>query len=294
MRASTFTRRGATLAAALVLLTSCAEAEPDSTQTPRPSSSTTASPTTAASRPPTSAVITTSADELNASFAQLAAGLAGDVGVTVYGGQEPRTFGTWNSGTAWSTIKVPLAVAALRRDPGAAGPLVTRVIVNSDNAAAESLWALLGSGEQAAKAVQEVLGEGGDTATTVQSQRVRPPFTPFGQTIWSQDQSARFVFGLPCVADAGEVLGKMRGVDAGQQWGLAGRAAVKGGWGPGESGGYLVRQLAVLEVGDKTIGVSLAAVPRDGAFESGTAMISKLGDWVYDHRADLPAGSCRR
>ncbi|HXS86316.1 MAG TPA: hypothetical protein VN741_11840, partial [Mycobacterium sp.] len=52
-----------------------------------------------------------------------------------------QLFGTWTSGLAWSTIKVPLAVAVLRA--GLPAP-VDLVITHSNNAAAEELWSQLG------------------------------------------------------------------------------------------------------------------------------------------------------
>jgi hypothetical protein len=233
-------------------------------------------------------------DALDDSFTQLAASLPpGDVGIAVAGAQQSRSFGKWSSGTAWSTIKVPLAIAAIRKNSPAAQPLMAEAIAESDNAAAEELWAMLGSPPEAAQAVQTVLAEGGDSSTTVQSERVRPPFTAFGQTDWPQQQQARFAFALPCLGAASSVIDQMRHLDSEQQWGLAADGvAAKGGWGPQPDGRYLVRQLAVLTNDAGNSGVALAAKPADGRFETGAAMITKLGAWVLEHRGELPAGRC--
>jgi hypothetical protein len=237
------------------------------------------------------------ADTLQASFDQMAKTLpAGDVGIAVSGGAQPRSFGSWSTGTAWSTIKVPLAIAALRKDSHLDQSLIVRAIVDSDNDAAEQMWATLGTPAEAAKAVQAVLAQGGDTTTTVQSQRVRPQFTAFGQTDWPQEQQARFAFALPCLdaASAAPVIAQMHHLDGEQQWGLAvlTSAAAKGGWGPQSDGGYLVRQLAVVTNESGTAGVALAAKPADGKFATGTAMLDTLGQWVFSHRAELPLGHC--
>ena len=72
-------------------------------------------------------------------------------------------------------------------------------ITASDNAAAGQLWASLGEPHTAAAQVQTVLRSGGDGDTLVQSQRVRPGFTAFGQTIWSLANQAGFVAALPCI-----------------------------------------------------------------------------------------------
>lgn len=217
----------------------------------------------------------------------------GAVGVTVAGGGQVLSFGTWTAGAAWSTIKVPLSIAALRVDAAAAESSMLQAITQSDNAAAEQLWQLLGGGETAAAAVQGVLFEAGDTSTVVQSEQVRPPYSPFGQTTWSQDQAARFASALPCVASAGPVLDQMHNIQSGY-WGLAtmNGAATKGGWGPEADGGYLVRQIAVVTNDAGNFGVSLAAKPSDFSFETGTAMLDVLAGWIGEHLQEFPAGSC--
>ena len=286
MRRSTSISAGAALVAALTLV-SCACSAPN-----EPASQ--PSPPVAVQPPPSTAP---SNDTLQASFEEMAKTLpAGDVGIAVSGGAQPRTFGSWSTGTAWSTIKVPLAIAALRKDSHLDQRLIVRAIANSDNDAAEQMWATLGAPTEAAQAVQAVLAQGGDTTTTVQSQRVRPPYTAFGQTDWPQAQQARFAFALPCLdsASTAPVIDQMHRLDAEQLWGLAAldSAAAKGGWGPQPDGGYLVRQLAVVTNESGTSGVALAAKPVDGKFATGIAILDKLGAWVFNHRGELPAGHC--
>ncbi|WP_231514639.1 class A beta-lactamase-related serine hydrolase [Mycobacterium sp. URHB0044] len=232
-------------------------------------------------------------EDLQASFEELAATLPADVGVAVAGEDQVSSFGTWQSGAAWSTIKVPLAIAALRKDAGAAEPYVTQAIAHSDNAAADQLWALLGAPTDAGSAVQAVLAEGGVPDVTVQTQQVLPPYSPYGQTQWSLPEAARFAFQLPCVS-AASVLTQMKSIAADQQWGLAGEngVAAKGGWGPEPDGGYLVRQIAVVGDSENAFGVAIAAKPSDGSFATGTAMLDQLGDWVLDHREQMPKGTC--
>jgi hypothetical protein len=220
---------------------------------------------------------------------------AGDVGLAIFNGQQVTAYGSWTSGAAWSTIKVPLSIAALNVDPTAAEPLMQRAITASDNAAADQMWAMLGDPETAAGAVDTVLREGGDTAVAVQSEQVYPPYSPYGQTLWAQDQAAVFAFGLPCIAGAAPVLQQMRSLGGNQQWGLAPFAdvAAKGGWGPEASdGGYLVRQLALVTNSSGTFGASLAAKPADGSFETGKAVLDTLGGWVHQWRNDIAGGRC--
>jgi hypothetical protein len=186
-----------------------------------------------------------------------------------------QTYGTWASGVAWSTIKVPLAVAALRNGVGAP---VTDAIVRSDNAVAEELWAQLG--DAAAQLVQSVLRDAGDPVTMVESRRLRAEYTPFGQTRWSLADQARFAAGLSRVPGSSAVIGLMRELTADHRWGLAAKGfAAKGGWGPGHGGDYLVRQFAIIS---GNIGVALAAEVSDGGYEAGVEAVNSLADWVVD------------
>jgi hypothetical protein len=182
-----------------------------------------------------------------------------------------QVFGEWSTGVAWSTSKVPLAVAAAT--PDNAG-LITKAITESDNAAAEELWSLLG--DDAAELVQTVIRAAGDPTTVVESRRLRAEYTPFGQTRWALADQARFAAGLSRVPEAAAVIDLMRILCEEHRWGLAAKGhAAKGGWGPGVDGGYLVRQFAVVS---ETVGVALAAEVDD--YDAGVDVLNTLSDWV--------------
>src|SRR5690349_17716771 len=58
-------------------------------------------------------------DSLAADFARLQSSLHATAGIAISAvgsGQEPLMFGDFRSGAAWSTIKVPLVIAALRAE----------------------------------------------------------------------------------------------------------------------------------------------------------------------------------
>src|SRR4051794_7297938 len=187
--------------------------------------------------------------------------------------------GSLRSGPAWSTIKVPLAVAALNR-PGAEG-LVEDAVSASDNDAARALWELLGPPAAAASAVEAVLAAAGDEETRVQTQVVSPPYTSFGQTEWTLGAQQRFAVGLPGVPGAGPVLELMRRIVPEQRWGfgaVAQGAAFKGGWGPDES--HLVRQFATLTHSGRVIAAALANEPEDGSYERGAENVTRIAEWV--------------
>ena len=180
-----------------------------------------ATPSSAVSTPaqPTPSTSTTLADD----FKQLQDGLQAQVGVVIApvgNGNSPLIFGDWKSGPAWSTIKVPLAIAALREEePPHVTDEMRAAITESDNAAAESIWQGLGTPVIAAHKVEDVLRQTGDD-TVVQSQKVRPEFTAFGQTDWPLTEQTRFLAVAACDASNKPILDLMGQVEASQAWGL--------------------------------------------------------------------------
>jgi hypothetical protein len=229
-----------------------------------------------------------------ASFGRLAATLSGDQGLAVSPlgrGHRVERLGAIRTAVAWSTSKVPVAMAVIAEGGQAAQQANLRqAITASDNAAAERLWSSLGGGQSAAGAADQQLREAGDTRTSVEYRSLRGGYTPFGQTSWALTDQARFTAGLGC-SDAGRrVLGLMGQVVAGQRWGLGSAgvdAQFKGGWGPGASpgagGGFLDRQMGVLRIHGKPLAVTVATRPADGSHETGTRNLTKIARWVVAH-----------
>lgn len=228
------------------------------------------------------------------SFKALRATIPGDIGVAVTSAEGTVSFGPRQSGPAWSTIKVPIAVAALRAHAGRSAPLVERAITSSSNVAAEQLWLSLGSAAQAGEAVEGILRESGDTETAVQTRKVRPEFSVFGQTQWTLERQAQFAAQLPCLAGAEQVLADMRQLIPAQQWGLSegNTNAAKAGWGPDPQGNYLVRQFAVMSHLSGHIGVAIAVTPTDGAFDSGVKAANRIAQWVGDNLGEFAGSTC--
>ncbi|MDO5682230.1 MAG: hypothetical protein Q4G46_05315 [Propionibacteriaceae bacterium] len=193
---------------------------------------------------------------------------------------------------AWSTAKVPVALAVGRTPQGPAlRSTMRRAITASDNDAAIRLWESLGEPSTAAVATDRVLRDFGDQQTRTQARQVRPPYTAFGQTAWSLADQTSFAATLPCRREAGEVYSAMGEVVPSQHWGLGQIAGAhfKGGWGPSERG-YLVRQFGVIPSPQGRVAVAIA-VDAD-SFEEGTAILTRTAQWLDLHRAGLPAGSC--
>jgi hypothetical protein len=225
--------------------------------------------------------------QLEVSFEELAAPIAATIGVAiVQPGRADVSLGGWSCGVAWSTIKVPLAIAALRRDRPRAHELVVKAITESDNHASEQLWSQLGEPVDAARQVQAVVNECGGAAPLVESQRIRPGFTAFGQTRWALADQARFAAHLARVPDAAVVVDLMRQLVADQRWGLAAKGvAAKGGWGPGAHSGYLVRQFGIVPTDSGHVGVAMAAEAR--GLEAGIEVVNAMTQWLAGHLPGL-------
>lgn len=230
-------------------------------------------------------------------FAQLEKKLHATIGVAfsaVGSRHDPMTLGDWQSGPAWSTMKVPLVITAYRaEDPPRVTDTMKAAITESDNAAAESIWEGLGDPVIAAHKVEAILREAGDN-TTVQSQKVRPEYTAFGQTIWSLTNEARFTAFAVCDNRNAPIFTLMGQVEPDQSWGIGGVPGTqfKGGWGPARDGQYLVRQIGIIKTPTGRIAVAIAAQPASGSFADGTHDLTEVAHWLTDHIGELPAGEC--
>ena len=249
----------------------------------------------AAGPPPSMRPATT----LAAEFTQLENSLHAKMGIAVGAvgnGQALMMWGDWHEGPAWSTIKVPLVIAAFRQaNPPQVTGVMKAAITESDNAAAESLWAQLGDPTAAAQRVQQVLQEN-DDPTVVESRRLRPEFTAFGQTTWSLTNQIRFVAGAFCDSANDPIFHLMGQVEPNQTWGIGDIPGTefKGGWGPSPSGKYLVRQIGVLTTPAGKVAVAIAAEPGSGSFDDGTRDLGEVAKWLIAHLGALPAGQCGR
>ncbi|WP_239476694.1 hypothetical protein [Nocardia arizonensis] len=238
-------------------------------------------------------------DSLAADFTQLQPMLGGEVGLAIMpvGGGRMTVFGDWTTGIAWSTIKVPLAIAALRHDPDGARPAAEAAITVSDNDAAEELWQSLGDGLEAAQAVQNVLDEAGDLTTGVAGPRTTLDYTSFGSTEWTLTEQVRFAAKLPCLSQTDEVTKLMGEITPEQGWGLGtiDGAEFKGGWGPDDDTGvYTVRQFGLVPAASGQVAVAVAARADSGTYEDGTALLNRLARLLERHIDELRGGKCPR
>ncbi|MGV9662311.1 hypothetical protein ACWDUL_14805 [Nocardia niigatensis] len=221
--------------------------------------------------------------------------LTGKVGLAVMpvGTDRVLALGDWSTGPGWSTMKVPLTLAALRKNSGNQVAAVN-AIEYSDNSAADTLWQSLGTPEVAAQTVQDVLREGGDADTTVPATRARADYSAFGQADWSLANQLKFAAKLPCLAQSDVVTSLMGKISSTQRWGLGNLdgAIFKGGWGPDPSGNYLVRQFGLIPVDGGQIAIAVATQPNSGSFDDGTVILTKIATLIGKHLDELKGGTC--
>lgn len=190
---------------------------------------------------------------------------------------------------AWSTIKVPIAIAALREDPDVIND-VEIAIRASDNEAIKRLWASL---DDPVAQVTAVIEEAGSSAYVL-DRRLVPPYTSYGQSPWTVPEQANFAAGLRCVEGSEEVVDFMSNITVGGDYGLGiiPGAILKSGWGPSPEGIYGLRQLGLVPNGDGYVAVALAATSPDGSYASGQAILTEMATNLQQVLEQLPADAC--
>ena len=218
---------------------------------------------------------------------------------------EVKTAGSWNGGRAWSTIKVPLSIAAIQENvstgevtepygtscnPPSLSSAVYDAITQSDNCAAWWLWeALGGDGSSTADKVTKILRAGGDSSTTVNGTRNDGKYLTSGKTNWSLADQVIFAANMSSIDGSSEVLSKMIIHNASDgSHGLASNytSMVKGGW--GDADGAATRQFGLVKL--KNGECSAVAIGTNQG--SNFSMLDKIVKILLNHEDDLPAGKC--
>ncbi|KAB1552771.1 hypothetical protein F7232_03275 [Corynebacterium sp. 319] len=199
-----------------------------------------------------------------------------------------------DDGPAWSTIKVPIAIAALQHDP-ATIDRVQPTIEWSSNEDAEALWFSMGNQAQAGEAVEELLHT---TESAADLDKIPAHFTDaqaFGAVNWSLSEQVSFANQMWCVPEAEPVLESMANIAEEHRWGL-GRidgARFKGGWGPDdETGVYTARQFGVIPVPGGWAPVALSATAEDGTEGSAQEILNEMADKLNALKDRLAPSAC--
>lgn len=234
-------------------------------------------------------------DRWDRSFSGLS--LSGPAAVSVTG--RGRTDATVSVGggvpsyDAWSTIKIPLSMAALRLSTSATTKSrVERALRNSDNAAAAQLWSQLGGGATAARRVNAVLRDHGDSKTVTQS-RATSGRSAYGRTQWYTKAQSQFMSRISCNREGGFIRHQLARTSAGP-WGLMAfdQPLNKNGYGP-VGGKYLVRQTAIIiGAGNRRWGVSIEVLAPSLA--AGQRDLTRITSWLRSKVSlrDVPVRTC--
>ena len=200
-----------------------------------------------------------------------------------HGGRATVAVGGFTAGDnrpepAFSTMKVPLAIAALRQSQ-AFYPDAEAAVTRSDNPAAHRMF-----DQVPAAGYEGVIREAGARTTT-------PSGYQMG-TLWTTSDQAAFASGLRCVAGHEPVLDMMGRIVDYQHWGLGriGGARYKGGWNYHE-GGHLARQFGLIPGPNGDIAVAITAHSPKG-HEGSFAMLDELANGLSAMRGDLPTSRC--
>jgi beta-lactamase family protein len=186
-----------------------------------------------------------------------------------------ETRGELRQSRSWSTMKLPVIVAAI-----AAGRAdwddIDAAITRSDNDAALRLWDRL---DDAAARVEAVLRQAGDPETILEREADPRGYSSFGRTVWALPAAATFYGALARgellpESDTERILDAMSRIVPEQRWGLGAvhpPMPFKGGWGPSEGpdGGYEVIQVGIA---GPTV-IAIAARAED--FEAAKRLASK-------------------
>lgn len=236
-------------------------------------------------------------DDLVDEVAQEHGGVAG---IVVTDGARSAAAGAEGTHSVWSTIKVPIAIAATRNGTGDED-LIDLAITESDNDASWMLWNSLGDTRDAALQVEQVMLDGGgpgdvyDAVTNLAG-------SPTGNAEWALAEQAKFATNLKCLDGADETYEAMGEIVEWQRDGLGtiDGARFKGGWSEEYVEGtpitYTYRQFGVIETADGNVGVAILAYPEDGTHETAGEMLDALAEHVDTLLDDdkIPLGpACR-
>lgn len=205
------------------------------------------------------------------------------------------TVGEVSESIAWSTIKVPIVIEALREGGDELDEQAKLAITESDNDAASALFEELGGGYQASTKVDNLLREADDTTTLTLPNAALGGDTGFGMTQWSSADQARFATWMACSGEEAvqHVYRLMSDLVDSQAVGIetvdGGHA--KSGWGTNEHTGVsTMRQLGTIDTDAGLVAMSI--VITGDRLEAVTDEIDVLDDWLAEHAGELPRVQC--
>ena len=227
------------------------------------------------------------------------------VAVAAPGSSDVASAGSWG-GRAWSTINVPLAVAAERLSNSNIGSVndpygnhcnydgisdaIKAAISKSNNCAAWWLWQSVGGdGGSGANSVNAVLRSGGDNSTDVAVSGDGASLTA-SKTIWSLKDQAVFAANLSSVSGSGNIIKDMKTQNANDKkagLNVFDKSISKGGWGSGS--GAATRQFGLVKMSNgQCVAVAIGANYYDSSYN----VLTKIAKALKDNESELPGGKC--
>ncbi|WP_297006725.1 hypothetical protein [uncultured Corynebacterium sp.] len=208
---------------------------------------------------------------------------------------------------AWSSVKVPVAFAAVQHQLDAAATGAPAVdltgdlalaLTRSDNDAALRLWETLGTDEESSVAVDGVFRQAGDP-TDAEADRDREGYEGFGDIHWTLDNQVIFANRMSCLPGAEQVLDPMGHVidEHRQGLGLLPGSRFKGGWGNEADGSYVLREFGLVGAPGRQVPVAFSVVPADAgdttAREAAAALAHALEPVIADLADAGGAAECQ-
>ncbi|MHA2787736.1 hypothetical protein ACXZ66_01095 [Corynebacterium sp. S7] len=194
------------------------------------------------------------------------------VAISVYSPNGNVSLGSIATMPAWSTIKVPIALASLEQcsyDDELRDELIADSLEWSDNDSAYSLWTCLGTDDEAKDLVEDVVAESGTSINIAPA---------YGMTEWSVAAQARYGYSLTELDSDNPVIQGMSNVIDEQSFGIGeiDGAVFKGGWSDTEEGTFQTRQFGFIEVGGEQYGIAIAADSLSGSQEDTQSALTEL------------------
>jgi hypothetical protein len=210
-------------------------------------------------------------------------------------------FGSWRTGPAWSTAKVPVVIWGLRHQPSQYTTHLAELAIRySDNVATSRLRAMLGSQPQASSRLDSILSQYDSSSPATNSN-----LNGFGLMNWSLANQADFMAGLSQTSNPASLttLKLMKQITSTQRWGLGQikqrglTVRFKGGWAEhGDSGwktgqaGGLARQMGIItNQAGQCWAVALAS-ESSSSLAQAQADLSKMAHWLENVLTKLPSG----
>ena len=277
---TTIANRKRSLAAVLALLplalVSCSSSASESAE---PAES---APSSAAASAPPAEAAGLNLDGLDEKIAAIEEKTNTQTSFSLFDGTTSTNSGSGGALPAWSTIKVPIALAAWEHcaDKNFVLNQTTAAIEWSDNDAAYALWRCLGSDAEASQIVGEEIAKSGVSV------HVEPAF---GTTVWPVPAQARYALHLASVPDDNPVISEMSKIYPEHSYGLGTIADVpfKGGWSDDADASYHARQLGFFTVDGVDYGVAIAARSLLGSAQDCQAALSEIAALLADSSEQL-------